>query len=167
MVNYQNGKIYKIECHNTGKIYIGSTCSKYLCQRLGKHVEVFTKQDKRYTSREVLEGGNYSIKLVELFPSNSKDELLKREQYYIDNTQNCVNKYKTLVTNEQRKTNSKQYYIDNKIVYQSNNKKWYEGNKQQINEKRQEKHICECGGKYTTSHKSEHLKSKKHLSYKN
>lgn len=28
------------------------------------------------------------------------------------------------------------------------------------------KHMCECGGTYTCQHKSEHLRSKKHLQYK-
>ena len=30
MVNYENGKIYKIVCNETGSIYIGSTAQKYL-----------------------------------------------------------------------------------------------------------------------------------------
>jgi predicted GIY-YIG superfamily endonuclease len=40
MVNYSNGKIYKIEPtveHEDGDIYIGSTTNKLLCQRMGKH----------------------------------------------------------------------------------------------------------------------------------
>ena len=40
MVNYSNGKIYKIEpiCeHNEDDIYIGSTTKQYLSQRMDKH----------------------------------------------------------------------------------------------------------------------------------
>eukprot|EP01050_Picozoa_sp_SAG11_P027380 SAG11_NODE_6909_length_1227_cov_20.484043_1_plen_39_part_01 len=39
MVNYKNGKIYKIQCFVTNKIYIGSTSQLYLSQRLKDHVE--------------------------------------------------------------------------------------------------------------------------------
>ena len=37
MVNYGNGKIYKIECLTTGLIYVGSTTKQYLSQRMDKH----------------------------------------------------------------------------------------------------------------------------------
>ena len=40
MVNYNNGKIYKIEPivdHDEGDIYIGSTTKHYLSQRMDKH----------------------------------------------------------------------------------------------------------------------------------
>ena len=35
MVNYQLGKVYKIV--GNGKIYVGSTCERLLCQRLSGH----------------------------------------------------------------------------------------------------------------------------------
>jgi hypothetical protein len=31
--DYSRGKIYKLECLTTGKVYIGSTIQKYLSQR--------------------------------------------------------------------------------------------------------------------------------------
>ena len=43
MVNYKNGKIYKIQCFVTNKIYIGSTSQFYLSQRLKDHVEDYIK----------------------------------------------------------------------------------------------------------------------------
>ena len=42
MVDYQNSKIYKIECTTTGDTYIGST-TKPLDQRLQSHVEDYEK----------------------------------------------------------------------------------------------------------------------------
>ena len=36
-MNYQNGKIYKIESHVGPKIYSGSTTKQYLSQRMEKH----------------------------------------------------------------------------------------------------------------------------------
>ena len=37
MVNYGNGKVYKIESHLGDKIYIGSTTKQYLSQRMDAH----------------------------------------------------------------------------------------------------------------------------------
>ena len=37
MVNYGNGKVYKIESHLGDKVYYGSTTKKYLSQRMDKH----------------------------------------------------------------------------------------------------------------------------------
>lgn len=37
MVNYKDGKIYKIVSSQTAKIYIGSTTKKYLSQRMDDH----------------------------------------------------------------------------------------------------------------------------------
>ena len=37
MVNYNNGKIYKIESRLGDLVYIGSTTKQYLSQRMDKH----------------------------------------------------------------------------------------------------------------------------------
>jgi hypothetical protein len=96
MVNYSLGKIYKIVCNITGKVYIGSTCSPRLCRRLAKHRDKynsFLKGKYPYTtSYKVLEHNNYEIVLLELCPSSCKEELHARERWYIENFE-CVNKY--------------------------------------------------------------------------
>ena len=43
MVNYQQGKIYKIVCNMTGMVYVGSTCEQRLSQRLARHVLNYKK----------------------------------------------------------------------------------------------------------------------------
>jgi len=141
MVNYQNGKIYKIVCNITSKQYFGSTCKKYLSDRLCQHRYRF-RVNNNMTSSKVLEGGNYSIILVENYPCNSKDELHKRERYYIDNNE-CVNKITPLRT-------SSEYYNENKNV---------------INEKRKQKILCKCGTEFRKADKARHEKSKKHINY--
>ena len=94
MVNYQDGKIYKIVCNITGLVYIGSTCKHYLSQRLQNHkseYNMFKKNGKRYISSfKVLENGNYNILLLELYPCNTKDELHAKERYYMESI-DCVN----------------------------------------------------------------------------
>ena len=36
-IDYSKGKVYKIVCNITGKIYVGSTTKEYLSQRLTLH----------------------------------------------------------------------------------------------------------------------------------
>ena len=43
---YQQGKIYKLISSETDKIYIGSTCKKYLSQRLQDHKTDYKKWKK-------------------------------------------------------------------------------------------------------------------------
>ena len=92
MPNYQNGKIYKIVCRKTNLVYIGSTTNKYLCSRFATHKNTFNnKHLRQYTSKEIFENNDCYIELIELVPCNSKDELTKRERFFID-TNDCLNK---------------------------------------------------------------------------
>ena len=96
MVNYNNGKVYKICCNITNKIYVGSTTCE-LSHRLATHVSNYKKfLNGKYhyvTSFKILEKGDYSIILLEKCPCSSRDELAMRERYWYD-TLECVNKNK-------------------------------------------------------------------------
>ena len=114
MVNYQNGKIYKITgTNNEGieLIYIGSTSQK-LCVRLAGHVRDFKNGENTSSSKKVLICNDYKITLIELYPCNSKEELLMRERYYYDMF-DCVNKLKPILLEGERNEYTKQYRIDN------------------------------------------------------
>jgi hypothetical protein len=185
---YQNGKIYKIVCNKTNLVYIGSTTQKYLSYRLKGHCyahKQFLNGKCRYTTCfKILENNDYYIELVELYPCNSKDELLVRERYYFDNIE-CVNKHQPSQTKDEKKIkncqNAKQYYYnnkesrldcikkfytDNKEEIQKKLKKKYDDNKEEILEKRKAKFVCDCGTECRLSDKSRHEKTKKHLDYK-
>ena len=146
MPNYQLGKIYKIVDNTNGNIYIGSTSEPRLSRRLSKHVTNYKQylNDNSHfvTSFKIIENGNYDIVLIENCPCNSKDELHKRERYYIE-TIKCINK----------------------VIPQRTNKQYREDNKDKINQQRKQKNICECGGKHSYDHKQQHLKTKKHKQY--
>lgn len=131
MPNYANGKIYKIACKSTGLIYIGSTTNAYLCNRLGQHTHRFRNQHlTQYTSSQIIANGNYFIELIELVPCSDKDELTKRERYWIDNLE-CVNKQlPTRTKKEYRAFNKdkqqaymKTYYINNRQAFIDKEKK--------------------------------------------
>ena len=125
MPNYQNSKIYKLVSPHTDEIYIGSTTQK-LCQRLSGHSRSFRKKNK-CTSVKLLELGKVKIVLIEDFPCDRKEELLKRERYYIENF-DCVNKYIPGRT-------KKEYYEDNKELISEKAKVYREENKEIITQK--------------------------------
>lgn len=104
MVNYENGKIYRIVCNKTGKQYIGATTIS-LSARLSQHKKLF-RNAKTCLSREVLEGGDYGIFLIEDCPCDRKEHLLSRERYFIETT-DCVNKKVPLRTKHE-------WYMDNR-----------------------------------------------------
>ena len=95
MRNYGNGKIYKIVCGTTGKVYVGSTTKMYLSQRLFAHYDAYCKHLRGYGSRltsfEIMAEMNYHIELLELCPCSCRDELLARERHYIERL-DCINK---------------------------------------------------------------------------
>ena len=88
-----NGSIYRIICNTTGLVYFGSTNQK-LSKRLGDHVctyKNYLKGGYHYVSSfAIIENNNYDIILVENYPCGSKEELHKRERFYIENN-DCVN----------------------------------------------------------------------------
>ncbi len=101
MVNYNNGKIYKIEpigVGEEGNVYIGSTSKPRLCDRMSSHRSAYNKwkQDGKsfYTAFDIFDRygvDNCHIVLVESVACNTKDELLAREGFYIKSMP-CVNK---------------------------------------------------------------------------
>jgi len=136
MVNYNNGKIYKIEPINIlddGDIYIGSTSKEYLSQRLTKHRSGYHmwKNDKRKFMTSYLLFDKYGIEnckiiLLESFPCKSSDELKSRETFYIKSNK-CVNKYIPCRTKEE-------YNIDNKEKIREDIKEYQIDNKEKIKE---------------------------------
>ena len=58
---YQRGKIYKIVCDDTNKVYIGSTTELYLSNRLKGHRSACKSKKGICTSREIIQNNNYHI----------------------------------------------------------------------------------------------------------
>jgi len=97
-MDYSKGKIYKIIDESNGDLYIGSTCQELKVRNWGHHmIRSYNK------IRE-----NCKISLIEDYPCNSKGELLKREQYWIDKI-DCINKTRSYRSVEQRKENERNH----------------------------------------------------------
>ena len=153
--DYANGRIYKIEpiCeHDENEVYYGSTC-QILCKRMDGHrgcYKHWLNGSNKYISSFILfeKYGieNCNIYLVELYPCDSKEQLLAREGYNIKNNK-CVNKIVAGRTRkehyedtkeillEQRKPYKKEYYCKNLQKIQEYKKQHYEKNKEIIDEK--------------------------------
>jgi hypothetical protein len=141
MERYKNGKIYKIVDNTNDNIYIGSTCEPTLARRLTKHrghYKEYLKGGKYTTSFKILENNNYSIVLLEEFPCETKDQLLARERYYIENNE-CVNKVVPTRSTKEWKEQNRDKIIDYQKDYREQNqdklnkkaKEYYEKNKEQ------------------------------------
>jgi hypothetical protein len=191
MVNYANSKVYKIWSTQGNKIYIGSTTKQYLSQRMDAHRSQYKRwKDGKITmavSSYILfdEYGveNCFIELLETKECNSKDEVLQLEGKYIRDLE-CVNKRVAGRTKkeylEDNREHLKQYHEDNyeriqtyqrqyrelnKETTKEKNKQYHDLNKEKIMKRNNEKYNCECGGKYTRSGKSQHVKKIIHCKF--
>jgi len=145
MDRYKNGKIYKIVDNTNENVYIGSTCEPTLARRLANHRRDYKEYLKggsnHTTSIKILENNDYSIVLLEEFPCETKDQLLARERFYIENNK-CINKKIPNRTQkeyyEQNKDNIKEYYQEyyeqNKETIKKQTKEYRELNKDKIKE---------------------------------
>ena len=169
-----NTKIYQIVDNTNNNIYIGSTC-KSLKKRLSEHKCGYRRFLKglfnNVKSFDIIKNNNYKIELLEDCDIKTKQELLARERFFIQNN-NCVNKCIPGRNDKGYQQYQKDYYIDNKDKAKNKAKEYYETNKEKLKEYREtnkdkanEKFDCECGGKYTNCGKSQHLKTTKHLNY--
>ena len=184
MPNYNQGKIYKIVSNtDTDICYVGSTTRPLLCQRMEQHRWGYKYLKSGYKTSNISSYilfdkygvENCSIELIEMFPCNTKDELTKREGYYIRSL-NCVNKIiagrtrlewyeanrDTILNSykEYREANpeyKKKWHKANPKANREYQRKWYETNC--------EKYTCICGSTLQTNGKSQHERSLKHRDY--
>ena len=119
---YHKGKIYKIIDNTNNEIYIGSTI-RSLKRRLREHLDQKDDDCNRITKR-IINNNNYDIQLIENYPCQNKIELIKREQFWIDNT-DCINIKKAFVA-ENKKDYDKIRYQENKDeIKEKTNKLYY------------------------------------------
>ena len=142
-------KIHKLVDNTNDKIYIGSTC-KTLEKRLSEHKSDYKRFLKgifnNVTSFDILKNNDYKIELIENCNIKTKQELLARERYFIQNY-DCLNK--NIPGNFDDK-GTQQYQKD-----------YYEANENKLKEKFE----CSCGGRYTYGKKAKHEKTTKHIKY--
>jgi len=130
--NYQQGKVYKMVMGDL--IYIGSTCQKYLCQRLAQHTKSYnywfknkdTQKKVCYmSSYELYKTGKPIITLLENCPCNSKDELLACEYKHINNSIVSIGEWKNF-PHMVGGFNRKEYKAQHRNAYKASYRKAYE-----------------------------------------
>lgn len=142
---YERGKIYKIIANGSDECYIGSTTEKTLAKRMVGHRCVYKrwktgKKVGKTSSINLFEKygiENCKIVLIELYPTESNDQLRAREEYwrkeYIGGSVNKLAAYRTEeeakdIATKWRKTD----YAKNKDKYIAFQKKYRKENKQKL-----------------------------------
>ena len=140
---------YKIICFLSGMAYVGSTCLS-LPIRLQKHENQYREYLKKkipfHSSFMILKRDNYQIQLIESAICPDKKMRNTIEALYVLNEE-AINEHPPV---QDMKEYNRQYYIDNK---------------EEIGEKKKVLILCSCGRQYTRSHKSRHMKTKKHIAF--
>jgi hypothetical protein len=194
-IDYSRALIYKLVCKNPEikDIYVGSTTD--YTKRKNQHKYDCNSEMNEHYNYKVYQfirnnGGwdNWSMELIEYYPTDDKLKLLKREGEIIRELQATLNI-------EFPGRNRKEYYIDNKISIAEINKKYYENNKdairnykklyfetnkehiaeinkkyrdnnkEVIQQKKKENFTCDCGSCIRIGGKSEHINTIKHIKY--
>jgi adenylate kinase family enzyme len=128
MIDYGNGKIYKIWHEATDMVYYGSTALE-LSIRMSIHRAMYKRfnpdeppskynqQCSSYVLFDMFGPFECKMDLVENYPCNSDVELRMREQFHLDKNV-CINKNKAYESPEQKKERhrrrSAEYYKHNR-----------------------------------------------------
>lgn len=166
MVNYQNGKIYKIVSRNCDEIYVGST-TQPLSKRLHQHIRDHQTDNIYVSSSEVIKHGRYEILLVEHYPCRSREELTAREGFYIEEL-NCVNK-NAPATLEDFKSNSIRCDDCGKDILKSNYTRHLRTKKHLINAglmEKEEYRYCNVNGCRFVTKNANSLSNHKRIKHK-
>lgn len=92
---YNYTKIYKITSPQTNRIYIGSTCKKYLSSRLSDHKfeykrHIQTNAKNYCSSFEIVKFDDCKIELLELCNLETKEERYQKEREHIENNKDYI-----------------------------------------------------------------------------
>jgi hypothetical protein len=133
---YKNGKIYRLVCDD-GHYYIGSTINQ-LKYRLSNHKQLSKDSTtKVYQYINSVGWDTVNIKLIEDWPCGSKEALLEREAFYINELKDdtlCLNVNRCAVSKEERLENMKVYYETHKEEIVEQHKEYISIKKQKVEE---------------------------------
>ena len=165
--DYTKGKIYIIRNTQNSSTYIGSTC-RTLAQRMAQHRRDMKKHQhfKLYQAMTELGKDAFYIELLEDYPCQKVEELLRREGEKIREHQSELN---TTISGR----TSKEYRKDNFQHYQELHKEFYERNRLQLIEyqkdyRNKNKDILKLQKQQYCEENKEHIKEqKRHYNHNN
>ena len=181
---YANSKVYKL-VDDDGYYYYGSTCLP-LHKRLYNHKKASkTSTDRKIYSvftYERLQNVEIKIILVKQINLNTKEELLREENIYIEQSLSdpkCLNSIGEVLDYEKRMAQRKKWYEDNKEEVSTYKKEYRKANiehikeydknrdnverRQKREERASEQFTCICGVSMRHDSKARHEKTTNHL----
>ena len=133
MPNYALGKIYRITSPNHDQCYIGATAHPCLAQRWALH-NYQARQGKMFcSSMPIIKAGEAKIELLERYPCESSQELRKRENWWITETENTINKNRSYVSPEEKKRlgrEKQKYLYNNDPEFRAKKRQYYRDNRE-------------------------------------
>ncbi len=163
MVNYNKSTIYKLCCKDTEITdeYVGSTTNfnrRKACHKSKCHSE--TGHSYNYRVYECIRdnGGwdNWDMVEIEKYCASDKNDLHKRERYWIEILKSNLNKQIPSKTKDEIKEYQKEYWEE-----------YYEKNQEKIKEYASTKVVCECGAEITRGNLPRHKRSGDHTNTSN
>ena len=102
-MDYNNAQVYKLVNDVDDKVYVGSTCTP-LAKRKAQHKSLAKKHKDRHVYKHMNAIGweNVSIILIESYPCENREQLLRRERYWMDALKPELNKVRPFVTETER-----------------------------------------------------------------
>ena len=94
----------------------------------------------------------------------NKDKISEQMKEYYEENKEKIKEYRE-ENKDKISEHHKEWREENKEKIKEYKKEWYEANKDKIAKRTKKNYDCSCGGKYTHTHKSRHLKSQKHTNY--
>lgn len=185
MVNYANGKIYKIVSSYTDMVYVGNTTKKLLSQRMYNHRTDCRRWIKGKTpycaSMSIMLYPDAHIVLLEEYPCKTKDQLKAQEQHWIDKFGDLavnLNKsytgyenkkdYMQIYNSTYRQKNRKKMLKQKKDDYHKNRKRYLKQGKERYQRQKAERSKiieCNCGSKCRQDAIKRHERTNKHQTY--
>ena len=186
IIDYSKACIYKIVCRDIEikDCYVGSTSNlikrkyyhKYVCNNAN------SKRYNFYVYNFIRDNGgfdNWDFIEIEKFDCKTKEELHRRERYYIETLKASLNKNIPTRTHKEYNYDNKKiinernklYKEKNKDIIKERNKLYRQNNKEQIKERNKdkikEKLKCVCGSMFNRYSKQRHNRTLKHIKYIN
>lgn len=164
-IDYNNTYFYKIVCKdvNVTEIYVGHTTE--FSKRKSEHKKQCNHPNLNRHNLKVYQyirehGGwdNFDMVLIDKIPCQCKLEACKIERQFIEDLHATLNAYIPTRTKHE-------YYQDTRDHTIQRVKNYYEQNKEKIDEWRNTRFDCECGGSYFNHNKARHDRTLKHKAY--
>ena len=140
------------------------SCLDELRQEEGQHIRLMDCVNKYVAGRTPKEYYEDNKEKIKKYYQDNKDQIKEyQKEYYEDNKDQIKEYFKQY--RQANKERDKKYYEDNKDKIKEYFKQYRQANKDKIKEKKNQKFICPCGGKYTKQNKARHDRSNKHKQY--